>query len=78
MEVHSAGKRKRSKGELGKSDDEIAVYDEVVKRFGDASKPALKEIVKQAQEILLAHNSEKSPPAKETQTIRAKSKKKKP
>ena len=35
-------------GALGRSEDELGVYDEVVARFGDATEPALREQVAKA------------------------------
>jgi hypothetical protein len=38
-------------GELGRSEDEIAVTDEVVARYGTATEPALREIVEKAKTL---------------------------
>jgi hypothetical protein len=37
---------------LGRSEDEMAVYNEVVARFGDAPEPALRELVATALRAL--------------------------
>jgi len=36
-------------GALGRTEEEIAVYDDVVGRFGEASEPGIQEIVAQAR-----------------------------
>ena len=38
-------------GTLNRSEDAIAVYDEVVKRFGEATEPALCELVGRAKKL---------------------------
>ena len=35
-------------GQLGRSEEEIAIYDDVVKRYGEAAEPALREQVARA------------------------------
>jgi preprotein translocase subunit SecA len=35
-------------GDLNRSEDEISVYDEVLRRFGDATEPAMREQVARA------------------------------
>jgi hypothetical protein len=38
-------------GQLGRSEEEVGVYDEVVARFGNAPEPALREAVAMALEM---------------------------
>ena len=47
-------------GSLNRSEEEIGVYDEVVRRFGEAAEPALREHVAEAIELRSSLNP---PPA---------------
>ncbi|MFQ2088259.1 hypothetical protein ACK34E_06830, partial [Aeromonas veronii] len=38
-------------GQLGRSEDEITVYDELIQRFGNSDAPALQELVTKAKAL---------------------------